>query len=291
MITKAIIPVAGSGTRFLPLTKVLPKEFFQLGEKPLIQYAVQEAKAAGVQEIIFVVGQNKKLVVDYFRKSPRLEKFLEEKGKKDALEKVKELDRLIEGLTFSYVSQTKPLGDGHAVLQAKKLVGGEPCFVMFPDDVVDSKIPCVEQLAQIFKTSQKSIMALYQIPKERAPSYGIVDAEKIASRLYQINSVVEKPSVESAASNLAIIGRRIITPEVFDYLKKAKPNRAGEIVLTEAFGEMIRDGNMVYGYEVDGEWLECGDQEGLMRSNVYIALKHPSFGKKTQEFVKKKRLA
>jgi len=290
MITKAIIPIAGNGTRFLPLSKVLPKEFFSLGGKPLLQYAVEEVKASGVEEIVFVVAQNKKIVTDYFKRSPRLEKFLEERGKKDSIEKLKDLDKLIEGLSFSYVSQTKPLGDGHAVFQAKKLIGNEPCYVLYPDDVVASNIPCCEQLSQVFKTSQKPIMALAQVAKEKVSSYGIVTAEKIASRLYQIDEIVEKPKQENATSSLAVVGRRIITPDVFDYLKKAKPNKRGEITLTEVLGEMVKDGNMVYGYEIEGEWLECGDHEGFMKSNVYMALKHPEFGKSLQKFVKKNKL-
>ena len=290
-IKKAIIPIAGNGTRFLPLSKVVPKELFPLGEKPLIHRLLEELKASGIEEIVFVVGKNnKKLIADYFKRSLRMEKFLEERGKKDLIEVLRAIDKLTQGISFSFVLQTNPLGDGHAVLQAAKLIGNNPCVVAYPDDIIESEIPCTTQLAQVFKTSQKPVMGLWRMPKEKISHYGVVQADKIARRLHQIKKIVEKPSQEAAPSDLAIIGRRIITPETFDYLKKAKPNKKGEIILTEVFADMVKAGKMIYGYEVEGQWLECGNYEGWMRSNAYLALKHPTYGKDIKNFLKQEKV-
>ncbi len=290
-IKKAIIPIAGLGTRFLPLSKVVPKEFFPLGEFPLVHRIVEELKGSGVQELIFVVGtNNKKLVLEYFKKSPRLEKFLEERGKKDLIERLRGVEKLAEGISISFVAQTRPLGGGHAVFQARKLVGEEPCFVVFPDDIIESKIPASLQLAQVFTTAQKPVLGLYRLPKEKISSYGAIEGEKIAHRVYQVKKIVEKPAPEVIPSDLALVGRQIITPEVFDYLKKAKPNKKGEIVLAEVLGEMVKDGKMVYGHLVEGKWLECGNIAGWLQSNVYMAFKHPEFGKEIQRFAKEDKL-
>ncbi len=289
-ITKAIIPIAGLATRFLPLSKVLPKEFFPLVDKPLLQYAVEELKSSGVNEIIFIVNAtNKKSVGEYFKKDSRIEKLLEEQKKNSILEEVKNLDTLAEGLSFSFIQQTNPLGDGHAVLQASKLVGDNPCFVVYPDDMVESTVPCSLQLAKVFKTAQKPILSLYRVPQERLPSYGVVAVEKIASRLYKIKKIVEKPLPGEAPSDFAIVGRRVITPEVFAYLKKTRPNKKGEIVLSEALGEMAKDGVLLYGYEFEGKWWECGDKKNWLFSNTHFALKHPVFGKDLQKLLKEEK--
>lgn len=290
-ITKAIIPIAGLATRFLPLSKVLPKEFFPLVDKPLLQYAIEELKASGVTEIIFVVNShNKKTISEYFKRDPQIEKILEEKKKLDLLNEVKNVEKLASGLSFFYVQQANPLGDGHAVLQAQKLVGDNPCFVAYPDDVVESVMPCSLQLAKIFKTAQKPILSLYKVPKEKLPSYGIVAVEKIASRLYKVKKIIEKPEPSEAPSDFAIVGRRVITPEVFAYLKKAHPNKKGEIVLSETLGEMAKDGIILYGYEFEGKWWECGNKKSWLISNTHFALQHPMYGKDLQKFLKEEKL-
>lgn len=296
MITKAIIPLAGMATRHLPFSKAVPKEFLPLGDKPLLHYAVEEAKAAGAKDIIFVVNVNRRIIGDYFKKSPQLEKILEEKKQEDRLESLLEIEKLASGLTFSYVSD-KPLGDGHAVLQARKLVEEEPCFVLYPDDIIESSMPCASQLGQVFRTSEKPVVALFELPLEKLSGYGVVAPEKIASRLYKIKGIVEKP-VSSAGgsaknglpSRLAIMGRSIITSEVFDYLKKAKPNKRGEVSLTETFGQMVKDGKIIYGYQCEGRWWECGNKEGWMKSFVYFAAKHPQFGKEIRKFIREEKL-
>jgi len=288
-IQKAIIPVAGLGTRLLPLTKVFPKELLPLVDKPLVQYAVEELKAAGVKDIIFVVNSNRKFIGDYFKKSPSLEKLLTEQGKDEQIEKLKEMERAVSGISFSYATD-KPLGDGHAVLQARKLVGDSPCFVVYPDDIIDSDTPAAEQLAKVFKTANQPVMGLYRLPEEKLSSYGVVGVEPIAKRLSKITTITEKPAPGTAPSNLAIIGRRIITPEVFDYLKKAKANKKGEVVLTEVFAAMVQDGKIVYGYEIEGKWLECGDIASWLQSTLTLLVQHPEYGEEARAYLKEQNL-
>lgn len=287
-LTKAVIPIAGLATRFLPLSKAVPKELLPVGTKPMLQHALEELKASGVSHIIFLVNSNKKQVADYLKRSPQLEKLLAERNQSDLLKEVEEAHKAIEGLSFTFVSVQKPLGDGHAVLQAKKFVGQEPCFVVYPDDIVEAKVPSCLQLAQVFRTSQKPVMALFQLPKERLSSYGVVAGEKIASRLWKVNRIVEKPQGE-APSNLVTIGRRIITPEVFSYIKKTKPNKKGEIILAEAMADMVKDGKVMYGYEIEGRWWEAGTKTDWMRTHLYYSLQSPEAGKELQQFLKQER--
>lgn len=290
-IKKAIIPLAGLATRFLPLSKIVSKEVWPLVDIPIIQYIIKEAKDSGIEEIIFVLSPNNRKILDYLSPSAKLEKVLKEKKKEDILNEVKKLHDLCADLSFSYVFQKKPLGDGHAILQAAKLIKDEPVVSMFGDDIIDSKIPGVLQLANIFKTCQKPVIALCQLPQEKIPHYGIVKNEKIANRLHKIKNIIEKPSLEEAPSNLAIIGRHVLTPEVFYYLKKAKPSKKGEIILAEVISDyMIREGRVIYGYEIEGQWLECGDKLRWLKSNLYLSLKHPKYGPELKEYLKELKL-
>ena len=290
LITKAIIPIAGLATRFLPLSKAISKELLPVATKPMLQYALEELRAAGVDTIVFVVGQNKKAISDFLHRAPHLEKILEERKYQDLLSEFQSLEKLLSGMSFSFVSCPKPLGDGHAVLQARKFIGEEACFVVYPDDIIQSKVPCSLQLSQAFKTSQKSVVALCRIPKERISSYGVVGAEKIATRFWKIKKIVEKPQQEQAPSDLAMVGRWIVVPEVFEYLRKAKPNKRGEIVLNEVLGEMVKEGKIVYGYEFEGEWFECGDRAKWLRSHLAFSLRHPELGPQLQKFLKEEKL-
>jgi UTP--glucose-1-phosphate uridylyltransferase len=285
-IKKVIIPIAGLGTRFLPLSKVIPKELWPLVDKPVLQYLVEEAKNSGISEIIFVSNPEKKLVSDYFRESPKIEKILKERKKDGLLAELKNLQSLYQDISFSFVFQKKPLGDGHAICQAKSQIEGESVGVLFADDVVDSETPCLLQLIKIFKTCQKPVLSLYRLPKEKIPAYGVVEVEKIASRLYKIKKIVEKPKIEEAPSDLAIVGKYILTPEVFDYLKSARPGKKGEIILADVLDKMVKDGKMVYGYEIEGKWLECGNKLSWLQSNLYLSLKHPQFGPELKKFLK-----
>lgn len=291
-INKAIVPIAGLGTRFLPLSKVLPKGLWPLVDKPLIQYIIREIKVSGISQIIFIISPERRAFFDsfkkgYFQKSPKLEKRLKDQNKTTLLKELKEVQQLYQGLSFSFVTQKQPLGDGHAILQAKKLVKDEPVAVSFGDDIVDSETPCLLQLIKIFKTAKTPVIALHQVPKEKTPSYGIVKVERIASRLYKIKKIIEKPAINEAPSDLAIVGKYILTPKVFDYLKKAKPSKRGEILLAEVFDEMIKDGKIVYGYQFRGNWLECGKKLSWLKSHFYLSLKHPEFGPKLKEYLKK----
>ena len=290
-IKKAIIPIAGLGTRFLPLSKILPKELWPLVDKPVIQYIIEETKASGISQIIFVISPEKRVVLDYFKKyyfqkSAKLEKRLKDKNKITFLQELKKLEELCQNLSFSFVFQKKPLGDGHAIFLTRNLVKGEPVAVSFGDDIVDSQTPCLLQLIKIFKTAQKPVIALYRIPEEKIPSYGIVKVERITSRLYKIKKIVEKPAIDEAPSDLAIVGKYILTPEVFDYLKKAKPSKKGEIMLAETLDSMIKDGKIIYGYQFEGKWLECGNKLNWLKSSFYLSLKHHKFGPKLKEYLK-----
>ena len=231
MIKKVIIPVAGLGTRFLPLSLAVSKEFFPLVDKPIIQYIIEEVKKSGIHEVVFVISPKQKMILQYFRKSPELEKILI-KRKKDAMVKeLKNFEELFEGIHFSYVTQKNPLGDGHAILQASKLVALDPVAVSFGDDVIDSEVPALSQLMTIFNTCNAPVIALKSLPKERISSYGNVAVEKIANHLYKIKKIVEKPESSQIQSDLVPVGKYILTPEVFSYLKKASPSKKGEVIL------------------------------------------------------------
>lgn len=286
-IKKVIIPVAGLGTRFLPLSRAVPKEFFPVVDKPVIQYIIEEVKKAGIKEVVFVTSPGQKTILNYFQKSPDLEKMLARKKKDKILKELKDFEEVFEGISFSHVVQKNPLGDGHAILQAAKYVNNEPVISMFGDDIFDSEEPVLSQMINIFKTCNVPVAALRQLPREKITAYGVVAVEKIANRLYKIKKIVEKPDKASdAPSDLALVGRYILTPEVFTYLKKAKPSKKGEIILAEVLDKMLSDGKIIYGYEVKGEWLECGDKSKWLKSFFYMALRDPRFRDELRQYLK-----
>jgi len=284
-IKKVIIPVAGLGTRFLPLSKTVPKDFFPLVDKPVIQYIIEEVKKSGIKEIVFVISPGQKNIQNYFQKSPELEKALTKRKKDALLKELKDFEEVFEGIKFSYAVQKNPLGDGHAILQAGKKIGKEPVAVLFGDDVVDSEEPAISQLMGIFRTCSAPVVALKQIPMDKVPAYGAVAVEKIANRLYKIKKIIEKPEPSQIPSNLVIVGKYVLTPEVFQYLKKATPSKKGEIILAEVFDKMLSDGKIIYGYELKGEWLECGDKLKWLKSFFYLALKDPRFGNELKQYL------
>jgi UTP--glucose-1-phosphate uridylyltransferase len=290
MIKKAVVPIGGLGTRFLPLSKTVPKEFLPLVDKPAIQYIIEEAKASGIKEIIFVTRPKSKEILEYFKESPKLEKFLKARKRAHLLRELQRIKELAKNISFSIVSQKEPLGDGHAVLQAKKIIKRDSFGVFFSDDIVDSQTPCFLQLANIFRTSQAPIIGLKKVADEKIPSYGIVKVEKISRHLYKIKGIIEKPERESAPSNLAIVGRYVLTPEVFNYLEKTRTNVRKEIILAEALRKMLDSGKMIYGYEFEGKWLECGTKLSWLESNFYLCLKHPEFGEKLKKFLDETKL-
>lgn len=289
-VKKAIIPIAGLGTRFLPLSKVLPKEFFPLTDKPAIQYIIDEAKNSGVKEIIFVNRPEKKEIERYFAQyatsSPELEEILKDRGKNELLQELAILESEAKQVAFSYVFQEQQLGDGHAVLQAKEAAQNEPCLVLFGDDIVDSKVPCSKQLVDVFDKYQRPVIALARLPKEKLSSYGVVKVKKISPRLYKIEGIEEKPAPGAEPSNLAIVGKYVINSQVFDFLKNSPSVASGEIRLAGAFNEMLKKGLPIYGYEFEGKWLECGNKISYLKSNLYLSLKDPRFKKELKKFLK-----
>ena len=285
-IKKAIIPIAGLGTRFLPQSISVPKEFFPLVDKPIVQYLVEEMKNSGIQEIVFVVNPQQKAIQKYFQKHTDLEKLLVHRKKDKALKDLKEFEAMFEGLKISFVAQKDPLGDGHAILQGAKHMGKEPFAVSFGDDLVDSEEPATSQLINIFKTCNAPVVALKSLPKDKLPAYGVVAVEKISHNLYKIKKIIEKPELDKAPSNLVIVGKYILTPDVFGYLKKAKPSKKGEIILAEIMDQMLLEGKTIYGYEVKGEWLECGDKLKWLKSFLYLALKDERFRGDLKTYIK-----
>jgi UTP--glucose-1-phosphate uridylyltransferase len=288
-VRKAVFPIAGLATRFLPLSKVVSKELIPLVDKPLIHYTVKEAVEAGIKEIIFVTRPKQKDVLQYFQPDPKLEKILEDKQKTEELEALKEIKELARGVTFSFAIQKGPFGDGDAVYQAKSLVGDEPFAVFFCDDMIDSEVPAVSQMMEVFQTCQRPVIALNKLPPEKLYHYGVADVEKIANCFYKIKNIVEKPKEGQAPSDLAIVGRLILTPDVFGYLKPAKKAKKGHDVslLIPTLGKMAMDGKGVYGYEFKGEWLECGDKLRWIYSFLHFAMKHPRLGEDVKACLKK----
>lgn len=275
-VKKVIIAMAGMGTRFLPLSKILPKQNLPLLGKPLFSYLVEEAKLANFDEIIFVLSSKKDNVLDYFRSNKKLIKFLKERRKKEILKKLLSFEKKFENLSFKFAFQKKPQGDAHALFCAKNFLKKEAVAAMWVDDIIISKTPAISQLLKIYQTSGLPVIGLFPLEKEKLSSYGVVSGQKIKNRLYRIEKIVEKPDPQSAPSNLAIVGRFILTEEVFSYIKKEIPPQ-DELILTNVFEKMIDDGKIIYGYEIEGNWLECGDEERWIKSFLYLALLKKEF--------------
>lgn len=291
-IKKAIIPIAGLGTRFLPLSKIVAKEFFPLVDKPVLQYIIEELVNSRIKEIVFVNRPGKKIVLNYFKKYlnkiPEIEEILRLRKKNLILDELKNLEKISKKISFSQVVQKKPLGDGDAILKAEKSLGKNPCAVLWADDVVESKTPCILQLIKVFNKYKKPIIGLYRIPKESFQFYGMVGVKKIANRVYKINKIVEKPKTpKESPSDLAIVGRFILTPKVFEWLKKSPLNKNRELITSEVFAEKIKEGEEILGYEFEGKWLECGNKLAYLKSNFYLALKHPQFGKELKKYLRR----
>jgi UTP--glucose-1-phosphate uridylyltransferase len=290
-IKKALVPIAGLGTRFLPLSKVLPKELWPLVDKPVIQYIIEELSASGIKEIIFINRPDKKETEKYFKEylknSPELDQILKSRNKKNILKELREIEKISKNISFSSAYQKKPLGDGNALLQAKKFVGNEPCAISWADDVVESETPCIAQLMKIFNKYKKPVFALSKIPKESFHFYGMAKGEKIAAQTYKLRGIVEKPKTQDSPSNLAIVGKAILTPEVFEWLDKAPLNKNNETILSEVINNALQTGEEIYGYEFEGKWLECGNKLAYLKSNFYLSLKNKKFGKELNAFLKK----
>lgn len=287
LINKAVIPAGGLGTRHLPLTKVVSKELLPLADEPIIAHIVREAIQSGMEEISFVLPQNRKSTLDYYKRKISLEQILQKNNKKELLAVLEDIQQEVQGISLSMAIQQIPRGDGDAVLRAEKKIGKNPFAVAFCDDVFSSKKPALGQIKKIFETSQKPIIGLKAVEQQRTAFYGTAKVEKIAHRLYKIKGIVEKPDPENSPSNLVFCGRYIFTPEIFKYIRKTKPNKKGEVILAESLRLMLEDGKIIYGYEIEGEWLECGNMADWLRSNFYLCLRHPKYGPMLKEFLKK----
>lgn len=270
-VTKAIFPVAGMGTRFLPATKSVPKEIMTLVDRPLVQYAIDEARAAGIKEFIFVTSRGKGALEDYFDHAPQLEQELRKKGKDDLLATLKSTN--MESGAIAYIRQHKALGLGHAVWCARRLIADEPFAVMLPDDVIAAEKPCLQQMVEAYEETGGCMVAAMEVPPERASSYGILDVEEDLGSVVKVKSMVEKPKPEDAPSNLAVIGRYILTPSVLSNLNKMKSGAGGEIQLTDAIAQEIdKSKRGVYGLRFRGQRFDCGSKSGFLQATVSFGL-------------------
>lgn len=278
-VRKAVIPAAGWGTRFLPVTRAYPKELLPLINKPLIQYAVEEAVNSGIKEIVIVIAEGRHAISDYFKPAPQLLVFLRERGENKLAD---EMDKLGGLADITYVAQSERKGLGHAVLMAKKAVGNEPFAVILPDDVVDAREPVLAQMIKVFKKYEASVVAVESIDTPEIQRYGVIRPEAVSPRVHKVLSLVEKPSPEMAPSSLGIVGRYILTPEIFDAIEATKPGSQGEIQLTDAASLLLRT-QSIYALEFEGRRFDAGSPAGWVEAQVGLGLKHPDFGDALRE--------
>jgi UTP--glucose-1-phosphate uridylyltransferase len=284
-VRKAVFPAAGLGTRFLPATKAMPKEMLPLVDKPLIQYAVEEAIESGITNVVIVTGRGKQAIEDHFDVSFELERLLETKGKTLLLEQTRAVSEMVD---IAYVRQKEALGLGHAVLRAKELVGPEPFAVVLADDVIASVTPCLRQLIEVYERYGAPVVALMEVPREKISAYGVVDAEPVdgAGRVFRIRNMVEKPKPGEAPSNLAIIGRYVLVPEIFASIEATGPGSLGEIQLTDGLKHLLRS-QAVFGLKFEGTRHDAGDKLGFLKATVEFALRREDLGAEFREYLKR----
>ena len=280
-VRKAVFPAAGLGTRFLPATKASPKEMLPLVDKPLIQYVVEEAVASGIESVIIVTGRGKTTIEDHFDVSFELECLLRDRGKPFELKQVRDISNLAR---VSYVRQQEAMGLGHAVLQARDLVGDEPFAVMLSDDIIDSETPALQQLLDVYETYDAPVLATMSVEGEAISRFGVLDVEEVADRVYRIKDMVEKPSAAKAPSNLAIIGRYVLTPDIFDEIEKTKPGAIGEIQITDAMRALLKKRDF-YAVRFEGTRYDAGDKLGFLVATVELALKHPDLAPEFRKYL------
>lgn len=271
-ITKAVFPVAGMGTRFLPATKASPKEMLPIVDKPLIQYAVEEAVAAGITELIFVTGRSKRAIEDHFDKAYEMEAELEARGKTKMLELLRGI--IPPSVTCVYIRQAEALGLGHAVLCAKQVVGNDPFAVLLADDLLDGEPPVLKQMVDLYAHYHSSVIGVQDVPREETSAYGIVDAKELENGIYKMNSIVEKPKPEEAPSTLGVVGRYILTPRIFSHLERVQAGAGGEIQLTDGIASLLKQ-EQVLAYAYKGIRYDCGSKIGYLKATIQFALKHP----------------
>ena len=283
-VRKAIIPAAGLGTRFLPATKSQPKEMLPIVDKPTLQYIIEEAIESGIEEILIVTGRSKKSIEDHFDRSVELELELEQKGKNEMLKMVQDISNMVN---IHYIRQKEPKGLGHAIYCAKSFIGNEPFAVLLGDDIVDAKVPCLKQLINTYDEYKTTVLGVQEVAKEDTDKYGILDVKHIEDRVYKVKDMVEKPSVEEAPSNIAILGRYIITPEIFNILENQEPGKGGEIQLTDAL-QTLATKEAIYAYNFEGRRYDVGDKLGFLEATVDFALKRPELRDGFMEFLRSK---
>lgn len=282
-VRKAVVPAAGFGTRFLPVTKAQPKEMIAVIDKPLIQYTVEEIVGAGIRQIAVITSRGKSALEDHFDSSPELEAFLAERGKRELLEGVRRLSGLAD---FSYIRQPEMLGLGHAILMAEGFAAGEPLAALTPDDIYDCPVPCIKQLTDAFERLGATVIVLGRVDTEGTRKYGIIKVRKqLSERLFEVSDMAEKPGPEKAFSDLGILGRYVFTPQIFDAIKATRPNERGEIEITDAIKGLLAS-QPVYGYLFDGKRYDCGNKLGFLEGTIALALKHPEFGGPVREIIK-----
>ena len=285
-VKKAVIPAAGFGTRFLPATKSVPKDLLPMVDKPTIQYIMEEVASAGIEEVILITGREKGSIEDHFDTSSELENHLKKKGKKDLLRMVQDIAEMV---TLVSVRQKEPLGLGHAILCAKKVVGNEPFAVLLGDDLIDAKIPCIRQMIDVYQKMDGALLAIQKVRRTETHLYGIIKGKKVKDRIYHIEEMIEKPEQGKAPSNLAIIGRYILPPQIFDILERIPPDGRGEIQLTEGLRELKKT-VPIFGYEFFGDRYDAGDKLGYLQANISYGLKHPELGPKLKHYLKNIKL-
>jgi UTP--glucose-1-phosphate uridylyltransferase len=282
-VKKAVIPAAGFGTRFLPATKVVPKELLPVVDKPTIQYIMEEVTAAGIDEVILITGREKGSIEDHFDTSSELENHLRKKGRRDLLKMVQDISGMV---TLVSVRQKEPMGLGHAILCAKKIIGEEPFAVLLGDDLIDAKIPCIKQMVEVYQRMDGAVIAIQKVPVSETHLYGIIKGKKVKDRIYRVEDMVEKPEKGKSPSNLAIIGRYILPPQIFGILERVSPDQRGEIQLTNGLRELSRRAPL-FGYEFLGDRYDAGDKLGYLQANISYGLKHPELGPKLKRYLKK----
>lgn len=282
-VTKAVFPVAGFGTRFLPATKASPKEMLNVVDKPLIQYAVDEAVAAGITELIFVTGRSKRAIEDHFDKAYELEAALEAKNKQDLLQLVRSVKP--DNVDCIYIRQAEPLGLGHAVLCAARVVGDEPFAVILADDLLDGQPPVLSQMLKVYEEQEGSVLAVEKIDPAKSSSYGIVSGDEVSKGIYLLNGIVEKPKPADAPSDLAVVGRYVLSSKIFDHIRNVKPGAGGEIQLTDAIAALLKE-EPVFAYKYDGVRYDCGSKLGYLKASVDFALRHKEVGEEFAEYLR-----
>ncbi|PWB59444.1 MAG: UTP--glucose-1-phosphate uridylyltransferase [Nitrosomonadales bacterium] len=281
-VTKAVFPVAGLGTRFLPATKASPKEMLTVVDKPLIQYAVEEAIAAGITDMVFITGRNKRAIEDHFDKAFEMEAELEAKGKTKMLEMIRSV--IPSHISCIYIRQAEALGLGHAVLCAKPVIGDDPFAVILADDLIDAKPPVMKQMVDKFNYYQCSVLGVQNVAREETSQYGIVDAQPLSEQVFRVDSIVEKPAPEVAPSTLGVVGRYILTPRIFHHLERIQAGAGGEVQLTDAIAALLHE-QQVLAYQFDGTRYDCGSKLGYLKATVEQALKHPELSREFSNYL------